>query len=119
MKRLAALILTAGSITANAGDYATCVLDKMPGSVNQAFTGSVHNECISEYPLGIYGIIKGSGRGLFGFKDGNTCIQKKAKDTPHPQAAMMISAACRCLYNEASFEREACAYKPQNFTPIQ
>lgn len=112
MKRIAVLILLIWQVTANAGDYATCILDKMPGSVNEAFTGSVYSQCSSEYPSTLYDVKKGSGRGIFGFKDGNACIQSKAKNTPNPRAALMIANACRCLYIEAIFDGEMCAYRP-------
>ena len=111
-KWFAASVLATVSLVANAENYATCILDKMPGSVNEAFTGSVYSECAAAYPSTGYSILKGSGRGLFGFKDGNACVQKKSKDTPNQRAAMMIAFACRCLYNQATFEEEMCAYRP-------
>lgn len=97
---------------AKAGNFATCILDKMPGSQNQAFTGSVFNQCNSEHPGAYFAIKKGSERGFFGYKDGNACIQKMAKDTPHQIGSFAIANACRCLYNEPTFEGEMCAYRP-------
>lgn len=97
--------------TAYAGDFATCILDKMPGTSNGAAQAAIHRSCIAEYPGGYTVIKQGNGRGIFGFKDQNACVIKKAKDTPWQYAAGAISIACFCLYKESVFDGEMCAYK--------
>lgn len=120
MKYLAVISVTLLSSVAFAGNYADCILDKMPGSENEAITTAVVSTCFQENPGTFYEIEKGSGRGLFGYKDANACVLKKARDTRHPRAAGLISASCRCLYDEATFKAETCAqrpFQPQRFEP--
>lgn len=100
------------SVNAYASNYADCILDKMPGSENDAFTASVISTCSQENPGSFYSIEKGEGRGVFGFSDGNACIQKKSKDTRNQRAAFVIAGSCRCLYDKGSYEGEMCATRP-------
>lgn len=93
---------------AMAGNYAECILDKMPGTVNGAITVAIANTCIGKYPQGYFTIEQGSARGLFGFKDGDACVMKKAASTPFHYAAEQIRMACACLYSEASFKGQVC-----------
>jgi len=117
VKRAAtALAVVFAATAAHAGNYAECILDKMPGSENEAFTTSVISTCTQANPGIFYNISKGEGRGLFGFGDGNSCIQKKTKETRNQRAAFVIANACRCLYDKGSFEGEMCAVRP--FTPV-
>jgi hypothetical protein len=92
-----------------AGDFATCILDNMPGASNGATNAAVLQSCSREHPGRYSTIKKGSGRGLFGFDDGNACVIKKAKDTSYQPAAIAISSACRCLYDKAQSDGEMCA----------
>ena len=71
---LACLLLI--SAPAWAANYATCVLDKMPGAANWATHAAVLQTCSQEHPERFSGVKKGSGRGLFGFDDGNACTSK-------------------------------------------
>lgn len=117
VKRAAiALAVVFAATAAHAGNFAECILDKMPGSENEAFTTSVISTCTQENPGTFYNIGKGEGRGLFGFGDGNSCIQKKTKETRNQRAAFVIANACRCLHDKSSFDGEMCAVRP--FTPF-
>lgn len=121
MKLLAVVSALLLSCAALAGNYADCILDKMPGSENEAVTAAVVSTCIQENPNGFYEIEKGDGRGLFGYKNANACVLKKARDTRYPRAAGLISASCRCLYDEALIPGETCAqrpFQPQRFEPF-
>lgn len=103
----ALLLATCGS--AFAANYATCILDKMPGTQNGAAHAAVIQTCIQEHPAGYSGVAKGSGRGLFGYADGNACTIKKAASTSFQPAAVAISSACRCLYDKAQSDGQMCA----------
>lgn len=92
--------LTLATTPAWAGNYATCVLDKAPGIANEPAAYAVAQLCRSEHPGGLNAVQQGSGKGWFGFKSGAECITKKAGDTRSNQAALMIGAACRKLYDE-------------------
>lgn len=96
----AALLLALAASPAFAANYATCVLDKAPGIANEPAAYAVAQLCRSEHPGGLNAVQQGSGRGWFGFKSGAECITKKAGDTRSNQAALMIGAACRKLYDE-------------------
>ena len=96
-----------------AGNFAECVLEKMPGSANEAITTAVMSTCSDENPGGYYNVIKGSGLGIFGFRDPNACTLKKAHDTPNQRGAVLIAYACRCLYSAPAFEDEPCMHRPK------
>ena len=93
MKRAAFTIAAVFVATAaHAGNYAECILDKMPGTANAPAAFAVARSCTNEYP-GQYGTVeRGSGLGLFGFKDPEACIIKKSRDTAQPNAALRIAA---------------------------
>lgn len=82
-----------------AGNFATCILDRMPGTQNDAVAYAVMRICKEKYPGGLDPVIWGEGRGWLGFKSGAECSVKKAAKTPNQRAAMIISAACRRLYD--------------------
>ncbi len=92
-----------------AANYATCVLDKMSGAANWATHAAVLQTCSQEHPARFSGVKKGSGRGLFGFDDGNACTIKKAAATSHQPAAAMIANSCRCLYDKPEAPGQLCA----------
>jgi len=94
-----AVLLLLGS-QAHASNFAKCILEKMPGSANQAMNAAIWQTCSRDHPLRFRGIEKGSGRGLFGFADGNACTIKKAAGTTFPPSAGAIARACKCLYDE-------------------
>jgi hypothetical protein len=87
-------------IGANADNYATCILEKMPGAKNDAVVFAAKNLCRDEYPDGMSAVKQGSGRGFFSFDNGAECTLKKAATTLSRPGAMAIRAACRRLYDE-------------------
>lgn len=88
------------SQTALGGDYAHCILDSAPGLQSDAAAYAAHSVCISKYPGGLNSVEQGSGRGFFSFKSGAECTLKRANETRSHRAAVMISVACRKLYDE-------------------
>ena len=93
-----ALLLLAAA-PAWAANYATCILDKMPGTANDVAAQAIYQVCKSKHG-GLQTVAQGSGRGLFSYDSGAECTAKKAADTRSNQAAHMIGAACRKLYDE-------------------
>ncbi|PIG09614.1 hypothetical protein [Comamonas sp. 26] len=85
---------------AQAANYATCLLDKLPGTQNDVAAQANMQVCLGKYPGGIEAIIQGQGRGLLGFNSGAECTAKKAGDTRSNRAAVLIGVACRKLYDE-------------------
>lgn len=102
----ALLLLFAGPIYA--ANYATCILDKMPGTANQPTHAAVVNSCTHAHPGRYSDIAQGSGRGLFGYSDGNSCTITRAKDTVFAISSMQIAQACRCLYDAPRQQGELC-----------
>lgn len=98
-------LFLASAIPAQAESYASCLLDKLPGSSNSAFFYAVYQACLREHPSGLKGVIQGSGRGLFSYSDGAQCTIKKAAGTTHQQSAQVIGIACRCLYDKKVFDK--------------
>ncbi|PJO37599.1 hypothetical protein CTI10_015685 [Delftia acidovorans] len=86
-----------------ATNYATCLLDKLPGTENDVAANAIVQLCLAENPRGLQEIAPGSGRGFFGFKSGAECSAKKSKNTRSREAAEMIAVACHRLYNESNY----------------
>lgn len=118
MRYIAAALLLTLTVPAWAGNFATCLLDKLPGTANQPTHGAVFQTCTKNYPGRYFDIKKGSGRGIFGFADGNSCVIKKAKNTPYELSSMQVAFACRCLYDSPSYEGEMCQTPPPGLTPF-
>ena len=95
-------------------NFAECLIDGMPGTVNQPVFNAVLSGCRTKYPQGYFDIEKGSGRGIFGYKNRQACVVKFAKNTPFPQAAYVINVACGCLYEPSNFKGEKCFYPNYN-----
>lgn len=102
MKKLIAITaLLACPSLAMAENYATCLLDALPGVQNQAAITAAIRLCRTEHPGGLTSIEQGAGKGLFAsYKSSDECTFEKAKDTRHAGAIQLISHACRRLYNE-------------------
>ena len=102
--RLGHHIITAAILLAtaqaHAGNFATCILDKMPGTQNDVAAVAVYQICNSKHPGGIQVVEQGSGRGIFSYDSGAECTAKKAAETRSNRAAHMIGAACKKLYDE-------------------
>lgn len=96
------LLLPFGS--AVAGNYATCLLDKLPGLQNDQAAAAAIQVCRSSYPGGLERIPQGEGRGFFGYESGAECALEKAGDTRSSTAAYQIRLACDRLYNAGLFD---------------
>ncbi|MDR0215911.1 MAG: hypothetical protein LBJ15_18210 [Comamonas sp.] len=108
---VATAVLLCSGAQAFASNYATCILDKAPGAVNDIAAQAVHQVCLKENPGAIQAVPQGSGRGLMGYNSGAECVVAKAKDTRSNQAAAMIGVACRKLYDDADWWKK-------NATPL-
>lgn len=119
MSQIRALIcgaaLSLAVTSALAGNYATCILDKIGAVKNPASFGATMRSCASDHPRGYLNIKRGSGLGLFGPKNADACIIKYAEETTYPPASGAISAACSCLYGKESFKDEMCEYPEVDF----
>lgn len=91
------LLTTAPAFAAN---YATCLLDDLPGTQNDVAAHATMQVCQGKHPGGLEAVQQGSGRGIFGYNSGAECTAKKAGETRSQRAAYMIGAACRQLYDE-------------------
>lgn len=104
-KLFAIAALLAAPLTASAANYATCLLDKLPGVESSQGANAAIRLCETKHPGGFDGVPAGSGRGLFATYDsGDECILEKGGSTRHSQTMFLISRACRTLYNEPRFE---------------
>jgi hypothetical protein len=97
---LGGAVLALVAAQAQAANYATCLLDKLPGTQNDVAAIASMQVCLSKYPSGLQAVPQGDGRGLFGFNSGAECTAKKAGETRSMRAAELIGVACRQLYDE-------------------
>lgn len=75
-----------------AENYATCLLDKLPGVQNHGASVSAVRVCQSKYPGGLANVEQGAGRGLFASYDsGDECTYDKAKDTRYSGAVRVMA----------------------------
>lgn len=87
-----------------AANYATCLLDKLPGVQNQAAISAAVRLCDADHPEGLTSVEQGAGRGFFAaYNSGDECILEKSKDARHPRAVNLISRACSQLYDAPNF----------------
>lgn len=112
MRRLLVLpaLLFAGS--AFSADYATCLLDKLPGVKNAPAHAAALNLCAQQHPDKFFEVRRGSGRGLLGPKSPEQCTLDKARDTSWQPAAGMIMRACGCLYTPSAGPTDMCERYP-------
>ena len=102
--------LVAISNTAIAANYATCLLDKLPGVQNQAATNAAVVMCQTDFPGGMSSVPHGSGRGVFSkYRSGSECTLEESRDTKFIGAVRLINSACNRLYSEMPpSDKEAC-----------
>lgn len=95
------LILLAATPVAYAGNFAECLLDKLPGvRGNQATTASLRI-CLAQHPGAWSSVEQGMGRGVFAdYDSGDECTLELAKETTDRQAGYLIAMSCRLLYDE-------------------
>lgn len=96
------LLVSLTSTNATAGNYAECLLDKLPGTSSSIATVATINACAKKYPDRLDGVKYGAGLSLFGFgySSPDECAADKAKNTPNNQAAAQIMQACIRLYTK-------------------
>ncbi|WP_447593513.1 hypothetical protein [Aquipseudomonas campi] len=99
-KMIITATLLAFSGLAQAGNFATCLLDELPGVQNNNAAGAAYQVCSARYPKRYAGVDQGSGRGFFGYESGAECALKHARDTKSLDAAGMIRVACNRLYDK-------------------
>lgn len=100
LKLVPFVVSLACPLYAAAGNYATCLLDKLPGLENDQASGAANTLCTSEYPGGFQAVPQGEGRGLLGYDSGAECALEESGDTRSPGAAYLIRAACNRLYDK-------------------
>lgn len=98
--RMIALALTMSPTIAFAGNFATCLLDKLPGVQNDSTAMAINKLCLDKYPDGLTWIERGSGRGFLSYDSGAECAAKKGASTPSNAGGRMIFVACNVLYNK-------------------
>lgn len=104
MRRSAITLLAAALLPsiASAGNYATCLLDRLPGVKAPQVAVAAVRSCQDAYPAGPQGVEWGAGKGLFArYKSPDDCLADKARDTALPVAVSHIRNACNWLYGEA------------------
>tara|TARA_Y100001937_G_scaffold98999_1_gene135191 strand:- start:999 stop:1373 length:375 start_codon:yes stop_codon:yes gene_type:complete len=108
--RIVAALLVVWPTLGHASNYATCLLDKLPGVQNHGASVSAVRVCQSKYPGGLASVEQGAGRGLFASYDsGDECTYDKAKDTRYTGAVRVMAEACMRLYNKPQpSAKEAC-----------
>lgn len=82
-----------------AGNFATCLLDKLPAVQNDIAANAAFQACTGTFPGGFASVPQGAGRGWFGYRTGADCTLAKAGDTRSNRAAVLIGLACRKLYD--------------------
>lgn len=102
MKAITLLFLTLLSPLAFAGNYATCLLDKLEGVQNDRTAMVAARLCINENPDGFSGVEWGSGLGFFARYDSPLeCIHGHGRSVQSRRAMSWITSACQKLYGEA------------------
>lgn len=99
-KHFTIVALLAFSGLAQAGNYATCLLDKLPGLQNDQAAAAAIQVCSSQHPGGMEQIAQGEKRGVFGYESGAECALKNAGETRSSTAAYQIRLACDRLYDK-------------------
>jgi hypothetical protein len=89
---------------AHADNYASCILDKMPGAQNELEVSAAYQLCKQAYPAGLGEVEQGSGRSFFSssYNNGAECMTDKTANIASRRGAMLIGAACRRLYDGSS-----------------
>lgn len=89
-----------------AGNFATCILDKMPGVQNDPTALATYKACKDKYGGALESVEKGSGRGMFSYQSGAECASDKGAKTQSQAAGQMIYAACAKLYDRRTLKPE-------------
>lgn len=108
MRFIFAALIALATPAAWAGNYATCILDKMPGVKNGPAYAAVVSLCAQQHPDAYYSIRRGDGLGVLGPKSADACTADKARDTSWQAAAGQILRACSCLYSPGTGKFDMC-----------
>lgn len=100
MKTAAIILSVAIPFSASAGNFASCILDTMPGIQNDPAAHAAMRLCLDRHPGGYAGVEQGEGRGFFSFNSGAECAVKKGAGTTSRIAGAQIFNACNKLFNE-------------------
>lgn len=102
---LTVMALFAVMPAAFAENFATCLLDKLPGVRNDQATTAAWNLCRGQHPGTFGSVEQGSGLGIFAdYDSGDECALDLAKETSDRRAGFLIARSCRLLYDEPAFE---------------
>ncbi|WP_440111771.1 hypothetical protein [Acidovorax sp. BL-A-41-H1] len=110
--RITPALLLLAAAPAFAANYATCILDKMPGTQNATAYQAGVQLCAQQHPDRFFTIVKGGGRGLLAPKSPDACTVVHAKSTVWQPAAQAIRRACDCLYGVPSGPSDMCERYP-------
>lgn len=87
---------------ATAGNFATCILERMPGVKAPQVSAAVVRACQAAHPDGLQGVAWGAGKGWFAkYQSPDECLSDKAKETALLIAVSHIRNACGVLYGKA------------------
>ncbi|HAR06384.1 MAG TPA: hypothetical protein DCR72_12570 [Pseudomonas sp.] len=100
MKKPLASALLLVPVLAQADNYATCMLDSLPGIQNDAAVYAAAQVCNGQHPERYSSVRQGSGRGFLAYKSGAECALEKSRDTRSQLAAQQIRVACNRLYDK-------------------
>lgn len=100
LKPLTIVALLAFSIPAMADNFATCLLDKLPGLANDPAAHAATQVCLGEHPGGMNVVRQGVGRGFWSYDSSAECALDNSASTPSRLAAYRIRLACNKLYDE-------------------
>lgn len=105
------ITLACPAVTLASGNFATCLLDKLPAVQNDIAANAAFQACTSTFPGGFASVPQGAGRGWFSPTSAD-CTLKKAGDTRSNRAAGLIGVACRRLYDLPEVDWESGAITP-------
>jgi len=106
-KTLIIIATVISSTSVLADNYATCLLDKLPGLQNDSAARAAMQLCYSKHPQRYLPIHQGDGRGFFTYDSGAECALDKSASTISRMAAFQIRLACNRLYDEDFGENDA------------
>lgn len=100
-KTLIIIATVISSTSALADNYATCLLDKMPGVQNNPAAWAAVRLCAEAHTGRFSDVEQGAGRGLFAMYDSALeCFHDKARTVQSNVAVSHIRSACNRLYDE-------------------
>lgn len=114
------LFMAAPFGSAQAANYATCLLDNLPGVRNGSAHAAALTMCEQKYPRRFFEIQKGSGRSILNRQTAAECTLAKGRDTSYAFSAGMIQKSCECLYGpKATSDVDTCEVDWSQFTIVR